>query len=281
MIYYLALMQVILGLVAIVLIWQTWGYFKRMWIWKKVQHMPLPQGYEEALQKIPHYQALPEDLKEKLRPRMLFFIETKEFIGVKTEVTDEMRAVIAFYACLMVVNIPDECYDELVTILIYPYEVIAKEIRDNGGIYSEERLLLEGQSIADTVVIAWRDAKKQAYHLYPHNVVVHELAHVLDFEDGLPDGVPPLQRSLHHRWTRVLHRRYKELKERAQKGRNWGEYKLLGAYAATNEAEFFAVASELFFQKPLTLKRHFPELYGILQQFYGLDTAEIFKNIKE
>ncbi|WP_456390714.1 M90 family metallopeptidase [Hydrogenimonas sp.] len=279
MTYYFALMQVIVGLITVILIWQTLGYFKNRRLWKKVRRMPLPSAYKETLEKIPHYRALPDELKEKMRPKILFFIETKEFVGVKIDVTDEMKAVVAFYACLMVVEIPNECFNQLVTILIYPYEVITEEIRENGGVYSQQKLLLEGQSIDDTVVIAWRDAKKQAYHLYPHNVVVHELAHVLDFEDGVPDGVPPIQRSLHHRWTKVLYRHFKELQSRVRKNRSWEDYKILGSYAATNEAEFFAVVSEIFFQKPLSLKRHFPGLYDILYQFYGIDTAKIFKSI--
>jgi Mlc titration factor MtfA (ptsG expression regulator) len=131
------------------------------------------------------------------------------------------------------------------------------------------------------VVIAWNEAKRQAYHLRHHNVVIHELAHVLDFEDGLPDGVPPLERAKLHRWTQVLYRRYEALRERAEKNRDWGDYRLIGDYAATNEAEFFAVVTELFFTHPKSLKSHFPDLYAEWKDFYGLDTAELFKNIEE
>ncbi|BDY11722.1 M90 family metallopeptidase [Hydrogenimonas cancrithermarum] len=281
MTYYLFLAQFILGLTAIFLTWQAVGYFRRMWLWKKVRAMPMPERYRTVLEKIPHYRALPSELKERLRPKMLFFIETKEFVGVKTEVTDEMRALIAFYACMMVVNIPQECYDQLVTILIYPSEVVLEEVDDDGGIYAQRRLILEGESVADTVVIAWHDAKREAYHPSSHNVIVHEMAHLLDFEDGFSDGVPPLEPPKYRRWVQVLSRRFSALRERASKNRNWGDYRLFGAYAATNEAEFFAVATERFFQKPKSLKTHFPDIYGTLQSFYRLDPAEIFKNIND
>ena len=272
-------MQLLALLLALFLAWRALEYYRKKRLWKKVSSMPFPRSYEEALGHIPHYRCLPEDLKSRLRPKILYFSHTKEFIGIKTEVTDEMRAVISFYACLMVLNLPNECYDELLTILIYPYEVVAKEVRENGGIYSESRLILEGQSAGDTVVIAWNEAKRQAYHLRHHNVVIHELAHVLDFENGAFDGVPPLERSRYHRWTRVLYRRFKALRARAEKGRGWSDYRLIGSYAATNEAEFFAVVTELFFQKPKTLQRHFPDIYRELRDFYGLDTATLFASL--
>ena len=279
MAYYLGVAILIAGVSTLFLLWQGWRYFDRLRRWKRVRTMPLPPSYREALEKIPHYRVLPEELKEKIRPRLLFFAETKEFQGVRVRVTDEMRAVISFYACLLVVNIPDECYETLMTILIYPYDVVARQVSAEGGIYREGRFILEGQSSGDTVVIAWSEARRQAYHLRHHNVILHELAHVLDFEDGVPDGVPPLERSRYHRWTQVLYRRYRELRQKSRIRRDWGDYRLIGEYAATSEAEFFAVVTELFFQKPGSLKTHFPDLYEEFRDFYGLDTAELFKSL--
>ena len=279
--YYLALFFLFFLIGFAILLWQLIGYYRRYRLRQKVLKMPLPSEWQAVLQKVPHYKALPEDLKEKMRPKMLYFALTKEFMGVKLEVTEEMKAIISFYACLMVVNIPNECYDELVTILIYPYDVVTKEVRANGGIYEEGRFVLEGQTTGDTVVIAWSEAKREAFHLRSHNVVIHELAHVLDFEDGMPDGVPPLERSRLNRWTQVLYRRYEELRQKSDKNRNWGDYRLIGEYAATDEAEFFAVVTELFFQKPRTLKIHFPDLYEEWREFYRLDTAELFGDLEK
>ncbi|WP_456451251.1 zinc-dependent peptidase, partial [Hydrogenimonas sp.] len=170
--YYLALIQLFLLVMAIFLTWQAWRYYRTMRLWKRVQAMPLPESYAEALAKVPHYRLLPEALKERVRPKLLFFARTKEFKGVGIEVTDEMRAIISFYACLMVVNIPGECYDELVTILVYPYNVVAREVQANGGVFQEGEFILEGQSAGDTVVIAWSEARRQAYHLRHHNVIL-------------------------------------------------------------------------------------------------------------
>ena len=279
--YYIALMQLILIIGLLIAAWQIYKRFRLYRLKRRVKNSPLPQSWVNVLQKVPHYKAMPVDLKETMRPKMLYFAATKEFMGVKLQVTEEMKAIISFYACLMVVNIPDECYDELVTILIYPYDVVTKEVRANGGIYEEGRFVLEGQTTGDTVVIAWNEAKREAFHLRNHNVVIHELAHVLDFEDGIPDGVPPLERSRLNRWTQVLYRRFKALQEKSRKERDWGKYRLIGEYAATNEAEFFAVVTELFFQKPRTLKIHFPDLYEEWREFFHLDTAELFGDLEK
>jgi Mlc titration factor MtfA (ptsG expression regulator) len=92
--------------------------------------------------------------------------------------------------------------------------------------------------------------------------------------DGEVDGVPPLERSKYHAWTEVLYRDFKKLSHVLETEKGWGKYKLLGRYAATNEAEFFAVVSERFFESPHSLKHHFPELYAQLKAFYRVDPAE-------
>ena len=276
MIYYLAMMEFVFVLLALFLGWQTWRYFRRLRLQKKIESEAFPESYRRWLERIPQYRLLPPELKERLEKKILYFMATREFRGVKTEVTEEMRVVISFFACLMVLEIPGECYEALKTILIYPSDVVAEEVRSNGGIYSRERLILEGQSAGDTVVIAWNEARREAYHLRRHNVVVHELAHVLDFEEGAFDGTPPLEWSRYDEWAHVLYRRFRVLQEKAHTNRDWGKYALIGEYAASNEAEFFAVVSELYFQAPLTLKRHFPDLYKEWKSFFGLDTASLF-----
>ncbi|WP_456428109.1 M90 family metallopeptidase [Nitratifractor sp.] len=281
MFYYLALMQFLLLLLLLFLSWQAWLYFRRLRLKKRIETSPFPAELRSYLQQIPHYRLLDDSLKKTLHQKILYFLATKEFRGVKITVTEEMKAVISFYACLMVLKIPDECYEVLRTILIYPSEVLYEDLRAHGGIYRKERVILEGQSAGDTVVIAWNDARKEAYHLRHHNVVVHELAHVLDFEDGMMDGVPPLERSRTDEWARVLYRRFQALQTKARKNRDWGKYALLGAYAATDEAEFFAVVTELYFQSPWILTKHFPDLYREWKSFFGLDTARLFAPLEK
>ncbi|MDY0117819.1 MAG: zinc-dependent peptidase, partial [Sulfurimonadaceae bacterium] len=127
----------------------------------------------------------------------------------------------------------------------------------------------------DTVVIIWDEAKSEAYHLRQENVIIHEFTHVIDFMSGEIDGVPPIEKSKYSEWSRVLNGEFDKLNKIALKNKNWGKYELLGSYASTDEAEFFAVATERFFGSPQSLKEKFPELYNELENFYKIDPIKL------
>jgi Mlc titration factor MtfA (ptsG expression regulator) len=269
--YYYALLMVILGIGFLIFCtYFLYSYYKQ----KKLQQIlaqPMKASYIEILQKIPLYMRLKEEEKKQIHKSILVFIHTKEFIGVHIEVSDEMKIVIAFHACLLLLHVKlTSCYENLTTVLIYPHTMVAKQVSANGGIYTQGEFLLEGQSASDTVVISWHEAKKDAYHLHENNVILHEFAHELDFLDGSADGTPPLPYSKYHEWAKVLSREFHKLSNVALKNRDWGKYKLIGSYAATNEAEFFAVVTERYFEKPESLKKHFPELFEELNNFYNI-----------
>ena len=243
----------------------------------KILSMPFLDTYRVYLKNTPHYEKLSLLDKEKIERSILLFCNTKEFIGIGLEITQEMKIIISFYACLLLLHKnTTNCYDNLKTIIIYPSIVILNNLEAMNGVYTKEKFLIDGQAANDTVVIVWQDAKKEAYHLRHNNVIVHEFAHEIDFMDGEIDGVPPLEQSKYDEWSRVLFSEYKRLNNRVVKNREWGKYKLLGAYAATNEAEFFAVVTERFFETPHSLQKHFPELYNELKDFYNIDTVKLF-----
>ncbi len=245
---------------------------------QKIQKMEFPDEYRKLLARTPHYKNLLPQEKQKIERSMLIFIYTKDFVGVDLQVSDEMKVIIAFYACLLLLHIDTlKCYESLKTIIIYPSAVITQNIQDSGGIYTKEQFLIDGQSANDTVVIAWHDAKYEAYHLRHNNVIVHEFAHEIDFMDGEIDGIPPIERSKYNGWIHILIKEFDALNKVVLKNRDWGKYKLLGSYAATNEAEFFAVLSERFFESPHALQRDFPELYNELKGFYNIDTVKLVK----
>ena len=272
--YYLRLLAFVLVLTAIYLLVQVFGWYKKRKLLETIAQMPFDPKYRKILEKTPHYRYLSEEDKEKIERSILRFIHTKKFVGVKMDVTDEMKVIIAFYACLLLLHIDtDNCYDNLKTIILYPSPVVLDNVRNNGGIYTKEDFLIDGQSANDTVVLVWHDARYEAYHLRHDNVIVHEFAHEIDYMDGEVDGVPPLERSKYDSWTKVLLEDFKKLNNVALKNREWGKYKLLGSYAATNEVEFFAVVTERFFESPHSLKHHFPELYKELKDFYNIDPA--------
>ena len=236
---------------------------------KAILATPFPLKYEEILQKIPLYIKLNASEQKEIQKSILIFLNTKEFTGINIDVTDEMKVVIAFHACVLLLNATlKSCYENLATILIYSHTIVAKQISNNGGIFTKGDFLLEGQSASDTVIIAWNDAKKDAYHIHNDNVVIHEFAHELDFLDGIADGTPPLPDAKYHEWAKTFSSEFNKLSKVALKNRNWGNYKLIGAYAATNEAEFFAVLTERYFENPQALRRHFPDLFKELNSFY-------------
>jgi len=243
---------------------------------KKLLAQPFDEEYRAYLKNTPHYLNLSQEDREKIERSIIIFTNTKEFIGVGIELTQEMKVIIAFYACLLLLHkTTTNCYDNLKTIIIYPSAVAFENLQATGGIYTKEKFLIDGQAANDTVIIIWHDAKREAYHLRHDNVIVHEFAHEIDFMDGEIDGVPPIEKSKYDEWSRVLFGDYKKLSDVVLKNREWGKYKLLGSYAATNEAEFFAVVTERFFESPKSLKKHFPELYNELKSFYKLDTLSL------
>ena len=242
---------------------------------QKYAELPFPQAYSDILQNIPLYKQLDAKDKEQILHSILIFINTKDFIGVSIELTDEIKVVVAFHACLLLLHLDiSECYENLSTIIIYPDTVVFNRVSNNGGIYTKGEFLLEGQSSRDTVVLSWSDVKKGAYHLHRDNVVIHEFAHEIDFLDGVSDGTPPMPYSKYHEWAQILSHDFNKLQEISLKNRNWGKYKLIGAYAATNEAEFFAVVTERYFENPEGLKKHFPKLYDELEDFYKIHTKD-------
>jgi MtfA peptidase len=119
--------------------------------------------------------------------------------------------------------------------------------------------------------MAWRSSRVRAMalgHGYGKNLVLHEFAHLLDMEDGAADGTPVLaERSRYDSWTRVMEDEYQRLRRQSI----LRQYTVLDDYGATNAAEFFAVATEAFFEKPGLLQRHHPELYAELKSFYQQD----------
>ena len=274
--YYVALILVFGGLGFTVISLVMFFKIKEEKRLEKILALPFNEAYRKYLQTTPHYNQLTQEDKAKIEHSITLFSNTKEFIGAGIDVTAEMKVIIAFYACLLLLHkTTTNCYDNLKTIIIYPNAVALDNVQASNGIYTKEKFLIDGQSANDTVIIVWHDAKKEAYHLRHDNVIVHEFAHEIDFMDGEIDGVPPIENSKYDEWSRVLFGDYKKLSDVVLKNREWGKYKLLGSYAATNEAEFFAVVTERFFESPQSLKKHFPELYKELKDFYKIETVEL------
>jgi len=273
--YYLHLFAFVTIIWVTVVVFWLYGEYRKRKRLRWIASLRFGDQSRSYLKQLSHYRYLSKEEKEKIERSILLFIHTKTFTGVKLEVTEEMKIVIAFYACLLLLHIEtDNCYDNLKTIVIYNQPVFIDRLQNNGGIFSKEQLLIDGQSANDTVVIVWHDAKREAYHPRKENVIIHEFSHEIDFMDGEINGIPPLERSKYHEWTNILYREFQKLHTIALKNREWGDYQLIGEYASTSEAEFFAVLTERFFESPHSLKKKFPDLYHILKDFYHVDTEK-------
>lgn len=277
--YYLLLIQFFFSLVALFLFLQSVGYFRRMWRYKKLKSTPFPKAYENILQNMYQYSVLSPVHKDKIHFLILLFIDQKEFVGVKMTINNEIRVITAFYACLMRLGFEPGEKDHVSTVIIYPEHFIVNQTHSSGGIYHDETSVLEGQSANGTVVISWQDIKDDIAGQQKDNVIIHEFAHELDFEDGLADGTPVLEGSRYKIWSEVFSKAFDILKDQLNNRKVSERFVLLGSYALKNEAEFFAVCSERFFETPQAFKAYFPDIYEELKLFYRLDTQQLFKGL--
>jgi Mlc titration factor MtfA (ptsG expression regulator) len=158
---------------------------------------------------------------------------------------------------------------------VYPSTYVAQAREPiGGGMVLEGEVARLGEAWRDgVVVLAWDDVLSGASDIHDgHNVVLHEFAHQLDQENGPADGAPILEhRSRYVSWARVLGNEYEQLRKDASLGRP----SVLDQYGATNPAEFFAVATECYFEKPRELRRSHPELFEELRAYYHFDPTGI------
>ncbi len=245
---------------------------------KKILQDPFPDKWREILQqKVAHYSFLSAGERIQLEQLVQIFIAEKDFEGCSNqEITDEIRVVVASQACLLILNLPHDFYAKVNSILIYPSTVVLPtqrtDIFTRGPLIARTETPIVGQAFMHgTVLLVWDVIKREAAHPRGgHNVVYHEFAHILDMFDGRADGTPLLDnREQYRAWAEVCTRVFYDLRKKMEKGRKT----FLNDYAATNEAEFFAVATEYFFDRPVRMKKKRPELYQVLSKFYRQDTA--------
>ena len=222
---------------------------------------------------VPLLAALDKQQKERLMGLIKIFFDEVEYIpcgGLKMD--KKISLSIAAQACLLTVNNPTQKHFEaLNTIYVYPQAFKSNISSTDGGIMKEEESIRLGQSQRGSIVLSWDDCQKGAsHHNDGQNVVFHEFAHQLDQEHGSADGVPILEnRSAYLEWGKIMYPHFLELREKAKKH----QASLIDPYGATNEAEFFAVCTELFFERGDKLKQKHPDIYSVMQHYYGLDTA--------
>ena len=245
---------------------------------KKILEKVFPAEWRLILKnKVAHYLFLNDEERFHLEQLVQVFAEEKRFEGCNgLEVTDEIRVVISAEACMLLLGLPHDLYKYFHTICIYPSTVVVpperQSIFSTSPLVVRSEVAISGQAFKrGPVILVWDAVKKGARHPeIGHNVVYHEFAHILDMLDGHANGVPPLHDMQDYAaWFRVCTREFNSLIEKSKKGNPT----FLDSYGATNEAEFFAVATEYFFDKALKMKKTHRDLYDILAGFYNQDTA--------
>lgn len=245
----------------------------------KARKRPFPLEWETYVRtNVAHYCVLDDAERAELRALMQVFLEEKNWEGCGgLELTDEIRLTITAQACLLLLGLPHNYYRNVESILVYPSTVVIPErqprVFERIMAPVETALPILGQAMAQgPVILVWDAVLHGARHPEQgHNVVYHEFAHKLDMLDGAADGTPPLaDPDQLAEWVVVCSREFLRLRDLTEKGHST----FLDAYGAKNEAEFFAVATEEFFDRPLTLLQHAPDLYHVLRAYYRQDPAE-------
>lgn len=236
---------------------------------------PFPAAWETVLQRdFAHWCHLDDDERARLRDLVQVFVHEKHWEGCGGLVlTDAIRVTIAAGACLLLLGRDHDLYADVESILVYPNTVVAPErpmgFFARGGELVDAPTPIAGQAWqGGPVILVWDAVKRGARHAEDgRNVVFHEFAHKIDMLDGGADGTPPLPDGATRRtWAEVCAEIFLALKDRDPDVR-----RVLDPYGATHEAEFFAVATEAFFERPEALADALPALYALLADFYQQD----------
>jgi hypothetical protein len=254
-----------------------------IWNWlterrrKAILHTPFPDSWTEHLRSnMAHFAELDDGEQAQLRDLVQIFVAEKHWEGCGgLELTEEMQVTIAGQACLLVLGLEHVLYSNVETILVYPSTVVPKRVEDpyfaRPTVVSSVMPLLGEAHRRGPVILTWDAVRRGGRHPERgHNVVYHEFAHKLDMLDGAVDGVPPIaDAERYDEWVAVCTDVYERLHDRLERGLP----SLLDPYAATDVAEFFAVVTETFFDRPTELEAELPELYDVLSHFYRQDPA--------
>lgn len=223
---------------------------------------------------LPFFARLSAADQVELLGHVQIFLAEKRFEGCAgLELTDEIRLTIATQACLLLLHRKTDYYPRLLTILVYPSSFLVDDRRplEGGDIWQEGKAARLGETGRQmgSMVLAWDAARRDAIDPSDgKNLVLHEFAHQLDFEDFATDGVPALtSRDDKRTWSEVMKIEFAVLRAAEETGLP----SLLDGYGATDPAEFFAVATEAFFERPRALRQARPHLYRELQRFFKQD----------
>lgn len=236
---------------------------------------PFPDAWLTILdERVGHYGLLDEPAQKKLRDAVQIMLAEKDWEGCRgLEMTDEVRVTIAALAAVMILGFDDFYFDNVATILVYPNEYVVKDEHAIGGgaTLEEESDRLGEAHYRGPVILSWDEIRENAAEPgHGNNLVFHEFAHQLDMLNGAFDGTPNLSDdALARRWAKIMDDEYRRL----QRAERRHQETLLDPYGATDPAEFFAIATECFFDAPRAMQQVYPTLYQLFRDYYRQDPA--------
>lgn len=249
------------------LVGQAWWPQRRR---SQIRARPFPAAWRRILRRrVPIIARLPSDLQIRLRRHILVFLAEKPFIGCSGQaITDEVRVTVAAHACLLLIGHErPEYYPRLRQILVYPDAFVVNRERPVGaGLMQEQRRTMVGESWGEgQVILSWAEVHAGAADPTDgHNVALHEFAHQIDQDKGAADGRPwRPSAAKRRRWSLVMDAALQRLRDEPSG--------VIDGYGASEPAEFFAVATEAFFERPSELASEAPGVYGELVELYGVD----------
>jgi len=244
---------------------------------RRLRSRPFPKKWLALIQRhVVFFHRLSASDRAELLGHVQVFLAEKRFEGCGGfAITDEVRVTIAAQACLLLLHRRTDYFPSLLTILVYPLTYIVEEKRQLGEHVWEEgtvgRLGETGRRMG-SLVLSWGAVKHGAADPADgKNVVLHEFAHQLDFENHAADGVPELEtREQQFSWSEVMRSEFALLRTADETGMPT----LLNTYGATDPVEFFAVSVEAFFEQPQALRARHPKLYAELRNYFNQDPVE-------
>lgn len=271
-------MEILIILLTIVLI-VTWIFISPILTKqrrKHIQNRPFPPLWNAIIENnLPIYHHLSPSERRRFQGHIQVFLKEKQFIGCQgLQVTEEIKVTIAAVACLLLLNERGKYFPKLRSILVYPGTYFVNEtIATSYYVVEERRTARLGESwTRDQVVLSWEQVEQDTHNWHDgHNVVLHEFAHQLDQEDGKAEGVPILNSNSDYQiWSQVMTAEYQQLCHDIERQRKT----VIDSYGMTNPAEFFAVATETFFEKPQQLLKKHRDLYELLRSYYQVEPGK-------
>src|SRR5256884_2388634 len=244
---------------------------------RRLRTQPFPRHWAATIQRsVLFFRRLSTSDQAELLGHIQVFLAEKRFEGCGgLAITDEIRMTIAAQACLLLLHRETDYFPGLLTILVYPSAYMVEEKRQiEDHVWEEGTMTRLGETgrRMGSLVLSWDAAKSGAADPSDgKNVVLHEFAHQLDFENYAADGVPDLAtREQQLSWSEVMRTEFASLRAADETGIPT----LLDTYGAHNPAEFFAVSTEAFFERPRALRARHPKLYAEFRTYFHQDPIE-------